>query len=445
MPLHLMKFLFFISAIFFMALFNYSAKAESLNAAVQAALQHHPSVEAAYLGVGIADEERREEFSGYFPEVSLGATAGRVYGDNSTSRGLSVTRGAAYSYLGEASVTVRQMLFDGLETPSRVEAAKVRKEVAGTDLVDVREAVALRAAQAYVNVLRTYAGLEMLRSHRKQVGDYLSRIETMVNEGAADEAELQQAKEVRVILDSITQEYEGQARAAEAHYAEATGHMPQGDLVKPTPRLDLVPAYAEDATSFAKANHPAVLSAELKTAASGHDINAERAGLLPGLDGELSYLKSDKDDVIGGEAVDAKAVVRLNWDFSTGGAELARIRQKKLEHQEAMAGLQEIQRQIERDIRLAYSEFETSRAQYGLLGQREELNAKLFETYETQFEGARITQLQLMQAHNQLFNTRLEKMNGQHRMLAAEFSVLASVGRLQESLNNPPPGADGKN
>ncbi len=441
----LLRYSLSLSAFSTLLAFSFSAQAESLNEAVEAALRNHPSAEAAQAAIGIAHEQGREEFSGYFPELSASGTYGRVYGDNSTSRGLVTDRGAAYSYLGEGSFSIRQMIFDGLETPSRVQAANTRARQAGTSAVDVRESLALRAAQAYVNVLRIRAGLEMLYAHRSQVDEYLERIDIMVTEGVADEAELQQAKEVRVILAGIVKEYEGQGKAAEADYMEVTGHMPQGDMIKQSPRLDLVPAYADDATTFAKSHHPAVLAAELEAAASGYDIDAEKAALYPDLDGELSYLKSDKDDVIGGELVDARAVFRMNWNFSTGGAELARIKRKQLEHQESVAQMQEVHRQIERDVRLAYSEFETSRAQYGLLGERAELNGNLFETYKTQFEGARISQLQLMQTHNQLFNTLLEKVNGEHRLLAAQYAILASVGRLQESLNNPPPEAPESN
>lgn len=420
---------------------GYSAQAETLAEAVDAAIMHHPSAEAAQAGIGIAEQRKREEVSGYFPEVSINGSYGRMYGDNSTSRGLVTDRGAAYSYVGEGSLSVRQMIFDGFETPSRVEAAQTRQTEAGSSAADVRESLALRAAQAYVNVLRTRTGISMLYAHRSQVDEYLGRIETMVNEGAADEAELQQAKEIRVILAGIIKEYEGQAKSAEADYAEATGHMPGESLLKTEPRLDLVPAYADEATTFALSHHPAILAAELEAAASGHDVDAEKAILYPDLGGEVSYLKSDKADVIGGEVIDARALMRLNWNFSTGGAELARIKGKQIEHRESLAKMQEIKRRIERDVRVSYSEFETAKEQYLLLAERAGLNGGLFETYKTQFEGARISQLQLMQAHNQLFNTELEKMNGEHRLLAAQYAVLAGVGRLQESLTDPPPEA----
>src|SRR5262245_58715393 len=103
------------------------ACADTLETAVSSALKEHPSVESAQAVIDAADEQEAEEFSGYFPEVSLNGTGGRMYGDNATSRGLSVTRGSGYSYLWEGQAMVRQPIFDGFETRNRVESAEAKK------------------------------------------------------------------------------------------------------------------------------------------------------------------------------------------------------------------------------------------------------------------------------------------------------------------------------
>lgn len=412
-----------------------AAHAENLEGAVTAALTYHPSVEAARAGRNAAHEESREQFSAYFPKLSLSGAAGRIYGDNATSRGLSVTRGAGYSDLGEGSIAMRQLVFDGRETTHKIEAAEARERSAGTAVLGVREGLALRAAQSYIDVMRARTGLVMLMQHRVKVAEYLDRIANMVDEGAADEAELQQARDVQVILDGFINDYQGQVRAAEAFYAEITGNFPEKELDRPTPRVDLIPAEADEALNYARSSHPLVMEAQQRSAAASFDKDAEKSALFPDINSELSYYKSSKDDIIGGEVVDARAVLKLDWDFSLGGAELARIERSKYAHIESLAQAGDVQRQIERDVRLAYSAYITAQKQLELLGERMDLNEKLFSTYKTQFEGARITQLQLMQAENQLFNTRLEKMNGEYRLLAAQYGVLASMGRLQESLS----------
>ena len=227
--------------------------------------------------------------------------------------------------------------------------------------------------------------------------------------------------------------------AAESQFAEAMGYMPDEEMIVPVERLSVIPEDTNTALIYAKNQHPSILSAKLTSKAAASDISAEKGSLYPDLDGELSYLKSDKEDVIGGEVVDAKAVLRMNWNFSTGGAQLARIARTKHAHQESLARAKEIERQIERDVRLAYSELITSAKQLELLKKRRDLNERLFAAYEAQFEGARVNLLQLMQSHNQLFNTQLETVNGEYRYLGAQYSTLASIGQLQQALNVNPP------
>ena len=100
------------------------AHAQSITDTVITVLNNHPQAESSKIAVDTADKDIKEQRSGYFPELSASATGGRIYGDNATSRGLSVDRGAGYSYLWEGSITGRQMLWDAKETGSRVEAAR---------------------------------------------------------------------------------------------------------------------------------------------------------------------------------------------------------------------------------------------------------------------------------------------------------------------------------
>jgi outer membrane protein, adhesin transport system len=424
-------------ALIYVTAFSFAsiAQAETIEIAVQSALQEHPSVESAQAVIEAAHQQKREEVSGYFPEVSMNGTGGRMYGDNSTSRGLSVDRGAGYSYLWEGQVTARQMLFDGFETSNRVRSAKAKEVSADKSLIDVRETLSLRAVQAYLDVMRAKAGLALLREHEKKVDDYLGRIKASVDEGSSDEAQHQQARDVKVILEGFINDYEAQVRTAEADYAEVTGGAPQGEMAAPHPQIDLIPSALQEALTYAEQNHPSLQAAIHQSEASGYDIDSEQAQLYPDVNGELSYLKSDKADIIGGEVVDGRAVVRMNWNIETGGAQLARIKRKKYEHHEAVANLEELKRQVARGVRLAYSEIQAAQEQLENSRQRIDLNTKLFETYKVQFEGARITLLQMMQADNQLFNTKLEKMNADYRVLAAQYATLASMGRLQGSMN----------
>ncbi len=409
--------------------------AETLEEAVRATITTHPSVESVQAMADSAHQEKKEYTSGYFPTLRVNGSAGRIYGDNATSRGLSVSRGAGYSNLWNGSVSATEPIFKGFETTNRIKSAASKKTSADLGIMDLRENLAYRASQAYIEVMRTRAGLALLSAHGKKVDDYLSRINKMVEEGGSDNAEYQQARDIRVILDGLIDDYEGQVRTAESNYFDLTGHLPDGELTKPALDEGALPASVEDAVGAALKSHPSLQAAQYTTQSAAYDMKAEKGPLYPSLEGEVSYMKEEKRDLIGGEIEDGRAVVNLNWAFETGGGQIARIRQKKFAHAEAMANEREAQKRVELGARLAWSEYETALEQTKNQQQRADLNTKLFDTYKVQFEGTKISLLQLMQGDNQLFTTGLEKMNGEYRLLAAKHAVLASIGRLQQSLN----------
>lgn len=408
-----------------------SAQAEPLSEAVKAALAYHPSVEAAQAFLNGSHQETEAAQSGYYPELQVSSSVGRVYGDNATSRGLSVTRGSGYSYSWDATLTARQMIFDGFETDNRVEAAQARTQAADMNTVDVRENLALRAVQSYVNVLRVRDILARLKTHKSKMNDFTGRIEAAVDEGAADDSAYQQALDIGLMLEAMITNYKGQLRLANSDYLEVVGHAPDDDMARMLLPPDVFPQDMDSALEIAKTDHPALKSATYSAESAARDIESEEAQLYPDVDGELSYLKSEKDDVIGGEVVDAKALLRLNWSFETGGGHKARVRQKQEAHKESMARIREMLGKIERGVHQAYSELDTAETLLKTHRKRVDLNKKLLETYEVQFEGARITLLQLMQGENQLFNATLEQVETDYRAIAAHYAVLASVGRLQ--------------
>ncbi len=417
-----------------MSCFALNAHAETLEQAVSLTLAHHPQIESALAAVNRAHESQKEQRSAYFPEIEIGATAGRIYGDNSTSRGLTTTRGAGYSNYWDGSISARQQIYDGMETKYRIESAQAEEKAASHTLDDVRETLSFRVVQTYINLTRAYKGLALLRAQQESVNEYLARITSMVDDGAADEAELQQARDVSVILDNFINDYRGQARNLEADYFELTGHAPDDELVIPQTDTTLIPEKMSDAIAQANQSHPLLHAANAQALSAKNQINATKAGYIPRVDGELSFLKSEKDDVLGGELEDGRAVVRANWNFETGGAQAARINQQKYGYKDALARHDNAQRQIERGIRQAYAELETAQKQLENQNQRYDLNAKLMETYEVQFEGALISVLQLMQADNQVLITKLETENAKSRVQLAQYAILAAMGQLNDAL-----------
>lgn len=412
-----------------------NAGAETLDHAVGDALNQHPSVQAALAGRDIVREEKKETGSAFYPEVNVNGASGRVYGDNSTSRGLSVTRGAGYSWNHEIGVTVRQLLFDGMETSNRFDAAGARLESANMNVVDVRENLGLRVVLAYLEVLRTRESAALLREHAKKIADYRARIAEMVEQGAADESMAVQAHDIQNQLDGTLADVDGQMKKALAEYAEAVGRPVEEPLQRPSLQADAIEPDVEQAVKTALESHPALQAAQLQDKAAESEIRAEKGALMPDLSGEISVYKKDVADVIGGEVLDERALVRMNWDFSTGGAQFARVQQSVYRQAEAQAQADDLAGKIEREIRKAYAELDATKKRLDVSRDRVEVSRDLVNTYQKQFEAAKVTLLNILQAENTNFNARLSVLGAEYRYLAAQYSVLANTGHLQDALN----------
>lgn len=411
-----------------------TSHAETLREAVGAALQSHPGMDIANARRDVSTAEEDEEFSNLFPQINTTATGGRVFGNNSTSRGLTVSRGEAYSWLWEGSASITQPIFNGFETYNRIDAAEARTGAADFTLADAQQGIALSAAQAFLNVMRAREAYAKTTSYQDKIKDYLSRINGMVDAGAADESEAAQAKNIQSMLENTAAEMEGQVKLALADYSEAVGAMPSGELRHDNAQKVLNFSTADEAITYAESNHPLLRSAQKNLDAEDNEVSADIGALYPKLDGELSYLKRDQKEEIGGEVEDGRAVMRLNWGFSTGGGQLARIRKSKAERSEALARIAQTQREIERDVRRAFTEYETASKQQDLTAKRAVVTKELFDTYEKQFEASKVRLLQLMQAENQLFTAELEQINANYRVTMAEYTALASMGNLVAAL-----------
>lgn len=419
-----------------------NAWAEPLDQAVADALNQHPTVQAALAGRDLARAEEREKYSDYFPQLNANGAAGRAYGNNSTSRGLSVTRGSGYSWDTEDNFSIHQMIFDGNETPNRVEAANARLESANINIIDVRENLALRVVLAYLDVLRTQEEVKLIQDYQKKISDYRDRIGKMVEQGGADESMAVQAHDIQNQLDSTLADVEGQLNKALAEYNEVVGHQVTDALQRPALKTEAIPADVEQAVRTAMETHPALKAARLQDEAAAHDIDADKGKLYPDVTGEVSYYHKNIDEVIGGNDTEERALLRMNWDFSTGGAQFAKIRQSRERHLQAEAQARDLQGRIEREIRKAYAEMAATKKRLDVSVDRVKVSTDLVATYEKQFEAAKVTILNMLQAENTHFNAELGQLNADYRFLAAQYSVLANLGQLQQALGIRP-AADG--
>ncbi|GEM_PF-454842 len=410
--------------------------AETLQDSVRSAIKSHPTVERAKIGRSIAHEGVTEKRSDYFPEVSANIGGGRLYGDNSTSRGLSVTRGSGYSWLWEGTASVNQMVYDWNMTTDRVRSARAQEAASLHSLDDTMQSIAYQTVQAHIEYHRAKTLFADAQKNLADMKSYQARIKKMVEGGGADEGEASRARDLVLMAQNRLTDLKGQVKASEASYIEAVGSKPTGELQKPIMPFAMDTDTAlEDLIAKIQSHHPQVRALVETGNALEYDEAAESKSALPMLNSEMSYSKKDQRDVIGGESTDARAMLRLSWTLETGGGQFARQRRSSLQKEEAMAQLDELRRALEKNLRIAMAGLEVAQEQYDTQKGRYDEAVSTLSTYKKQFEASKKTLLEVMQADSQAFDAKVGYLSAEYGVLDAAYGFLASQGSITDAID----------
>lgn len=397
-------------------------------------------MKAGAASLSAAGQNVREQKSGYYPVLGIDGTAGRIDNNDDTTRANTASHGNAVSWMGQGTISITQPIFSGFSVVNRVQSAEDRYDAATYDLTGTAEDVALRAARAHLNLMRTRDLLDLASQYLTDIETRQKNIALMVKEGAADAAELLQADEIQAAAKNTRLGYEESFRQAEADYIEVVGEKPAAKLeFGETSWNALIPATLDDAVVYASTKNAHILSAGSTVAALDRETNAEKSSLLPHVDAEMSYTKKDQLDVVGGELASGQILLKMGWNFSIGGGQFARIDKLQQQELEAYAKRQSLMRTVEHDVRQKYTSMEIVDQQLALLIEREQASEKILKNFLAQFEGGKQTNLQLIGAHSKLFEARAARTDAHYRQLLSRFELLNVTGQLRGAFENAKP------
>jgi outer membrane protein TolC len=420
------------------------SQAAVLSDSVTRALSSHPQIKASEATRAQADDNVWEQQSAFFPTIGIDGEAGHETNNDIDTRSLTSDGGSADSWYGRGTATLTQPLFSGFSSINRVRGAKERYQAATYDLQGAKQDVALRAVRSHLNLMRTKELQALADGFLTDLDGRQKKIAMMVKGGAADEAELLQANEIQAAAKNTRLGYEESSRQAQADYIESSGGVPDASMELGEETWNaFIPATMEEAVAAAVSRSPRVLAADKINSALMDESNAERSDLAPHVDAALSYMKQDQLDVVGGESTSARGMVRLGWNFSTGGGQLARIKKSEQQQAEAMAKRQGIMRNVEYLVRQKYAAMQIADQQFAVLVEKESASRKILENFLAQFEGGKQTNLQLISANSRLFESQAARTDAYYRRILSRLELLNAMGKLSDvfipSIKSAPP------
>jgi outer membrane protein, adhesin transport system len=408
------------------------APAQPLTAVVREAVGANPEVGALKANRRAIDQELEAAKGLNRPTVDLSATAGGRIGDIPDSRTGRETRRTGRDR-ATGGVTVTQNLFDGFEGDSERRRQGERVNSARSRVADSANSIALRTVQAYLEVQRSAAVVDVARQNVAGHGEILGRVRTRSDGGGGTPVDVNVASARLEASRAFLAEAEARHRDAATLYRMVVGRAP-GRLHPVAAPVKALPKTVEIAVSEAVQIAPSVVAALADTRAAEAAIDTARARFYPRLDAQVgvdtSYGLYNRDR----SRVDASAMLVLRHNLYRGGIDTARMAEARERSFEARDAAENARRVVEREVRFAWSAIQSAQARRGALGRQLEQNRQAFGGYVQQYELGQRTLIDILDIQNEMFISQTNMVTEDFAGRYSVFRVLAGIGRLLPAL-----------
>ncbi len=407
--------------------------AATLQEAVEAAVKTNPDVLAASNERNAVSKQIDQAKAGYLPTIDLAVGTGYESTDSPVTR-TATSHTNVHKNRDEASINLRQMLFDGLETKNEVRRQMARTDSRAYSVFGAAENTGLDAVQAYLNVLRRQKLVELAATNLEAHERTHDQISLRSERGVGRKSDMDQSLGRVALAKANLMAEESNLRDQETSYLRIIGEKAE-NLSTPEILPSMLPETLEETIAQAIDNHPILKSAnaDLESAKAQHDTAI--APFYPRVDFELGATANNDLDGVDGHNNDVTAMFRLRYNLLNGGKDSARREETAYLINQAAEIRNNTQRQVEESVRFSWNALQTVRRQMEYFKLHVESSKNSRDAYRQQFSFGQRTLLDLLDSENELFVARQALVNAQYDELYASYRVLNSMGELLQSLN----------
>jgi outer membrane protein len=428
-----------------------SAHATDLLEAYELARQSDPQLSAAESQKNAQGEGVIQARSALLPQVSADATLSASKGDNAgitfsrdpANPGFRPSTGTSDTRNRDYGLNLRQTIYDR-SNYTRLDASKARAKEAVADYDAASDALMVRLASAYFDVLTGIETLASARAEERSVKRQLDQAEKRLEVGLAP---ITDAHEARARYDSARANTILQSNALDDSYealAEITG-QPLRNLRGLATTFKPENADARGIEEWVKTaldSNPALKSKELALEAANKEIETARAAHLPTLSASLGYSDSATWGTSNSNNFDFPATSssngsRVGLTFSvpifTGFATQSRVRQAVHLRDATADQLEQQKRAITRQTRNAYRSLEAGKAEVEARRLAVVSAKAAYEAGEAGLEVGTRTIVDVLIAQQGLFQAQREFARARHAYLVNELRLRQAAGILEVS------------
>jgi outer membrane protein len=403
------------------------ARAESIDEALVSTYNTNPQILGERANLRAIDEGVPQAIAGWRPTVTFLASTGFQQQENTPA---APPNAPGYQKLNPTTyaLTLTQPIWNGGGTIAKTAQAEDQVTAERARLVATESTAFFTAAQAYFDVLRDLAVVELDRNNEQVLARQLEATNDQFRVGQVTRTDVAQAQARQAAAQATRQTDQGALENDRANYTRVVGHAPI-DLVQPT-RHPVLPATRDHALTLAATENPNIIAAQFTEAAARDTVAATKAQLLPTLSVVGNINRAQDTTVLGREATNRSAVVQLSVPLYEAGNVWSQSRAAIENVGKAQGTTDDARRAAVQTATQAWETMQSARASITSLQTTIRAATIALEGITQQQQVGSRTVIDVLNAQQELFADQVFLVKAQHDYNVAEFNLSLQTGRL---------------
>jgi outer membrane protein/adhesin transport system outer membrane protein len=392
-------------------------RADTLAEAMASAYATNPTLRAARKELARVDEQVSQALSFYRPQASALAGGGYVKdltGERNTSRAANSTYSTTNGPTVVLNLQVRQPIYNFSDAP-RVRQAEEEVRSVRARLLAVEQDVLLRAATAYLDLVRAEASLRYSIDYEDALQKSLESTRRQFDLGMVRRSSIAQAESRLSAATAQRIQAEGALDSARGNYAQVIGNAPG---VVAMPDMSAAIPDSADQVIAASASNPNLIAATYDEKAAREGVDVAAGQNLPEF-GVQGTVNPNSASLLGVMSVPlyngiVDPQVRASKDL---------VGQRRLE-------LEAQRRQTEQAALVAWQDYRSAQGRIASYEAQERASRVAVEGTRREYDlGLRLVS-DLLNNQLEYFRSQVDLLGAQRDLRLAAFQVLAAMGRL---------------
>jgi adhesin transport system outer membrane protein len=415
-----------------------SLSAETLKQAVTTATLQNPDVRFAAIHRWVTEMQLTQQKAGYWPVVEIAGGVGWENSNNPTAA--AITGGPAQTLRrNESSLSLIQNLFAGFSTDTEVKRLQETVNAAAYNVNGVAQDTALLVTEKYLEVLRHQQFVAESQSNLAVHEKIYGMIKDRSGAGISKEADLDQAEGRLALARANLIAEQASLRDAELAYMRVVGDFPQRLVLPRAPAERDLPVSERQAVLTSLNNNPILKSANADIEAAKAQHKTSKSTNYPRIDAVLSGSRNSNLDGQPGVNNDQLAMLRGTWNLFNGGADIARQQETAYQVQESAEVRNRTILQIKESMGFSWNAWKSAGKRLVPLAEHRKASKATVDAYDEQFKIGQRSLLDLLDAQNEYFQSRLNYITGEFTETYARYRILNVMGSLMQHLGVPLP------